>query len=298
VSLVLFAILLTASQVHPSRATVLQPGQNFQFQTMINASPLVIRGESRFAGAVSSMTFRGQEYVNRADHGRLFQGAIAFNGRYECFNPTQGGASLDRRNFAKRSSSKRLRVEIAPEGYIVSTRMAYWLRPGQYCAIGDLVRVPVDNRKRQSDVVYTISNRIGAAGLANAVAMQITYAVPTPQQSAVVEAATLYTPPEFNTFHLYDLSEKVFTLDLTLRSDESSGPVVISTEDGAHAFAFVSASPGATYGRWRFEDTNKISLVYRPKGAVGGVQVYDGYWAVGTREEVMDAVRHLKMAAP
>jgi hypothetical protein len=60
----------------------------------------------------------------------------------------------------------------------------------------------------------------------------------------------------------------------------------LSTADGAHAIAFVSLQPGATYARFRFPDTNKISLVFRDLDGIIGLNHYKAAWVIGTRDEV------------
>ena len=56
------------------------PNKSLSLTHMIGADALTIRSEPKFAGAISSLTYRGQEYVNSTDHGRLMQGAIAYDG--------------------------------------------------------------------------------------------------------------------------------------------------------------------------------------------------------------------------
>jgi hypothetical protein len=253
----------------------------------IGTDTLTMRSEPKFAGAISSLTFRGQEYVNSADHGRLMQGAIAFNDRFECLNPTQAGGSRDRRNVGQQSSSKRLLSYVTQENDVfVTTRMAYWLRPGMTCEIPGSGRAPVENKQRLSEDVYAISHRLGMNGHANLAHMEITYDIKGTYQSAVVEALTIYTPLAFDTFHALNPATGEMTLEPTATPGETNSPVILSTADGAHAMAFISLQKGATYARFRFPDTNKISLVYRDTDGIAGLNQYSAAWAIGTREEV------------
>lgn len=255
---------------------------------------LTMRSEPKFAGAISSLTFRGQEYINSDDHGRLMQGAIAYNGRFECLNPTQAGGSRDRRNIGQRSSSKRGLSYVTLENDVfVTTRMAYWLRPGMTCEIPGSGRAPVENSRRLSRDIYTISHRFGMNGRPNLASAEITYDIKGTYQSAVVEALTIYTPPAFDTFHSLDPSTGDLTLQPTITPDESGSPVILSTPDGAHAIAFISMQKGATYARFRFPDTNKISIVYRDTDGITGENRYSAAWAIGTREEVATRLREI-----
>jgi hypothetical protein len=260
----------------------------------IGPDQLTISSEPKFAGAISSLTFRGQQYINSADHGRLMQGAIAYNDRFECLNPTQAGGSRDRENRGGRSTSQRLASFVSRDGFLeVTTRMAFWLRPGMKCTIPQQGRVPVDNKTRLSDDIYKIKHQFGLNGRPNVVGMTISYDIKAAYQSAVVEALTIYTPPAFDTFHAVDLATGTLTLEPTLTPDERNEPLVLSTADGAHAIAFVSLMPGATYARFRFPDTNKISLVYRDRDGITGLNHYSAAWVIGTRDEVAGEVKTL-----
>jgi hypothetical protein len=260
----------------------------------IGDDTLTMRSEAKFAGAISSLTFRGQEYINSDDHGRLMQGAIAYNLRYECLNPTQAGGSRDRNNAGQRSSSKRLLSYVTLENDVfITTRMAYWLRPGMTCQIPGVGRAPVDNRQRLSGDTYQITHRFDLNGLPNLALMNITYTIEKAYDYAVVEALTIYSPPAFNTFHSIDPLTGTLTLEPTLTSDETPAPVILSTADGAHAIAFISLQKGATYARFRFPDTNKISLVYRDADGITGENSYRAAWAIGTREEVATRLREI-----
>lgn len=54
----------------------------------IGGEPLTMRADPWFAEAIDSIWFRGIEYLDSADHGRLLQAAITFDGYGECLNPT------------------------------------------------------------------------------------------------------------------------------------------------------------------------------------------------------------------
>jgi hypothetical protein len=270
------------------------PDQPIVFTRLIGSDTVTITSAPKFAGAISSLTFRGQEYVNSADHGRLMQGAIAYNDRFECLNPTQAGGSRDGGNMGGRSSSKRGRSFVSPDGFMeVSTRMAYWLRPGMKCTIPGQGRSPVDNTSRLSGDTYKIIHTFGLNGRANVVSANISYNIKSTYRSAVVEALTIYTPLAFDTFHSINPHTGVITLEPTTTSDETQAPVILSTANGVHAIAFVSLQPGATYARFRFSDTNKISLVYRDTDGISGLNQYKAAWVIGTRDEVITGVSEL-----
>ena len=253
---------------------------------------LTLRSEAWFAGAVSSIRFRGVEFLDSSDHGRLLQGAISFGGLGECLNPTQAGASRDRRG---RTTSELLWAEATPERYVSATRMAYWKRPGESCRPPGGAWRFAANETRGSEVVYAQQLRPGFGGFANAVETVISFTTAEDQPSAVVEAITAYTPPAFDRFHVFSDGRLVEDRSVARRPGEQPDPVVLSTADGASAIGFLSlgaSTPG--YGRFAFGETNKINLVYRPHGPYrAGRHSYRMVWIVGTRAEVEATLRAL-----
>ena len=218
----------------------------------------------------------------------------SFNDRFECLNPTQAGGSRDASNLSGRSTSQRLRSFVSPDGFMeISTRMAYWLRPGMTCAIPGQGRSPVDNKSRLSRDIYKINYNFGLNGHPNVVRASISYNIASNYQSAVVEALTIYTPPIFDTFHQIDPQTGALTLEPTQVPGERDAPVILSTKDGASAIAFISLVQGANYARFRFPDTNKISLVYRDTDGITGFNRYEAAWVIGTRDEVVTQLRTL-----
>lgn len=83
----------------------------------------------RFAGAISSLTYRNVQYVDVADHGREIQSAVQVDDLGECFNPTEAGSEADRR--AATSSSLLLSISNTGNVLRTVTRPAFWLAPGQ-----------------------------------------------------------------------------------------------------------------------------------------------------------------------
>src|SRR5205085_4632706 len=62
-------------------------------------SDIVITTTARLAGAIHSLRWNGQEFIDSADHGRQLQSAANFDGggRFfpETFNPTEAGSRKD-----------------------------------------------------------------------------------------------------------------------------------------------------------------------------------------------------------
>jgi len=259
----------------------------------IGSEPLLLRSEPWFSGAVSSVRFRGVEFIDSSDHGRLLQGAISFGGLGECLNPTQAGASRDRRG---RTTSQLLWAEVTPASYTTATRMAFWKRPGEHCRPHGGADRSAANDTAASEVVYAQQLTFGHRGYANAVEARITFTTAQDHEDAVVEALTAYAPPGFDSFHLFRGGRLVRDDTVAQVPGEQPDPVVLSTADGASALGFLALTPGPTpgYGRFTFEETSKINLVYRPAGAYrAGQHDYSVVWIIGTRAEVATTLRGL-----
>ena len=271
-----------------SRYPAVRPG-SLEFAWRAGEDEVRLRSERWFAGAVSSLTFRGVEYLDASDHGRLLQGAVAFEGALECLNPTQAGASRDR---PPRSTSRLLWVQVRPDSYATATQMAYWKRPGEPCGPGRRAL----NETALSDTVYTQVLRPGFAGFRNAMVHEITFTTGSERRDAVVEALTAYTPAAFDTFHVWRAKSGRFVIDRTVADapGEQPGPVILSTADGSSAIGFVALTqtPRPGYGRFAYGVTNKINVVFRPEGAYrAGGHTYRTVTAVGTLAEVQRVIQ-------
>ena len=259
----------------------------------IGGDVLTLRSEPWFAGALSSVRFRGVEFLDSADHGRLLQCAIAFGGLGECLNPTQAGASRDKPGHG--TTSRLLWAEATPERYVTATRMAYWKRPGQSCQPPGGGYQFAANETAASEVVYAQQHRPGYRGYANAVEAVVTFTTAEEQPSAVVEVITAYTPPSFDRFYVFRNGR--LSLDTTVEQTpgEQPHPVVLATADGSSALGLLSLDGGTPgYGRFTYGVTNKINLVQRPYGPyAAGAHSYRLAWIVGTRAEVEATLRGL-----
>jgi hypothetical protein len=263
-----------------------RPALALSFSRPMLADVLTLRSEPRFAGAISSLRLRGMEYVDAADHGRLFQSAIHFDSLGECLNPTQGGASSD----GRQGSSRLLASEVTSDVFAVTTRMAYWLRPGQSCTLPEVGTSRARNRTRLSDVTLDVAHRFAVLAAANAVLADVRYTTATAHFSAVVEALTVYTPPALERLYVFNAAGG---LAPTEPAAEQPRPYVLATADGAHAIALFSptgAQP-ALFGGFSYGVVGKLNAVFRPDGPYpAGPHEYRLAWAVGTLDEVRRAV--------
>ncbi len=264
-------------------------------------SAIVVRTTARFAGAIDSLTWGGREFIDRADHGRQLQSAASFDraakGEFwaERFNPTEAGSRAD--GDGPTSTSELVSLKATAAELRTTTRMAFWLKPGEQSA-----GRPALNDAAVSRHLLAKRVRVGHGALANVLEYDVTFTVPAGERHtfAQFEALTGYMPPEFAVFRKFAAA----TGQLEALGDgpgEQASPVVFATESGGHAMGVYSPdqpSPGdeaAGYGRFRFaaEKVVKWNCVFRsraPKGVAAGVAAGDHrfrvFVAVGTLDDV------------
>ena len=156
---------------------------------------------SRFAGAISSLTFRGVEYVNIADHGREYQSAIQLDNLGECYNPNEAGSKADGTAL---SSSSVLNSLTSLGGVLQSsTTPAFWLAPGENygkpCSPYTSVSTAQNTTVLSSYNISRASQFFGPS-IPNLIKVDVSFTVPESRSSASVEAFTGYLPPSFNMF--------------------------------------------------------------------------------------------------
>lgn len=265
-------------------------------------SDIVITTTSRLAGAIHSLTWGGREFIDSADHGRQLQSAAAFGDAKdfwaEAFNPTEAGARRD--GAGPRSSSRLLRLQAHGNQLTTTTRMAFWLAPGEKSG-----RHPARNTTGLSDVRLTKRVVIGYKQFAHAIDYRVTFAVPPTERHTLAqfEALTGYMPPDFSKFWTLDPK----TSQLRPLSDgpgEQSLPVVFSTANERYAMGVWSPDQPASgyealgYGRFRFraEKVVKWNCVFRVRNAMGvrpGNYDYRVFVAVGSLRNVRDTLTGL-----
>ena len=271
------------------------PDGDAQIRAHAGSSEIVITTTKRLAGAIHSLTWDGQEFINSTDHGRQLQSACSFDNsptaNAETFNPTEAGSRDD---GAGPVSTSRL-LEMVAEGNHLRTkaRMAFWLAPGEQSE-GQLAR----NTNALSDYVLTKDVRIGFNSWPQALDYRVTFNVPTNAHhvSAQFEALTGYLPPGFDTFWQFNPATQKLE-PLTDGPGEINNPVVLATADQQHAMGIYAPpqkepdTAGPSYGRWRFRAQRvvKWNCVFRVRNAHGirtGDYSYRMLVAVGTLAQV------------
>ncbi len=285
----------------------LPPRSDLTIRRPAGSSEIVITTTSRLAGAVHSLTWNGQEFINSTDHGRQLQSASSFSsdGKHwaEAFNPTEAGSRVD---GAGPTSTSRLLHSIATDAALqTSTQMAFWLYPGQKSE-----GHPAINTTKLSNHLLTKRVQIGLPDLPHVIRYDVTFTVPLNERHmfAQFEVLTGYMPEEFRLFWTF----RPQTEELQPISDgpgEQPFPIVLSTESGSHAMGIYSPQqPSAGfentgYGRWRFERERvvKWNTVFRVRHAAGiepGEYSFRNFVVVGDRETVRTSLVELHRQFP
>ena len=258
-------------------------------------SELVLETSSEFAGAVSSLTFRGKEHIDSRDHGRLLQSASSFDGYGECFNPTEGGAA---HNSANENASVLKAARVEGNQLWTTTDMAFWLSPRQPYPRGCGTRKSV---KHAVNDVPTSGHwldkhlTIGLPDFPNVIEHRVTFHVPADFSYGTFEASTAYVPKEFSLALYYDAASGV-EVEPGNRQGEQAMPVILSTPDKRYAMGVYAPQLPQNrfgYGRFTFPDVNKWNCVFREKNVRPGNYNYQCLIVLGTLYEVEDTLLRL-----
>lgn len=282
------------------------PDGNATIRRKAGASEIVITTTNRLAGAIHSLTWNGKEFIDSFDHGRQLQSAASFDcnlpGKFwaERYNPTEAGSRSD--GAGATSSSKLLSLRAEGNELRTTTRMAFWLAPGQKSS-GRLAL----NDKIQSDHLISKHVRIGYQNHDNVIEYRTTFTVPKGEQHtfAQFEALTGYMPAEFEKFWTFH-PETGKLQPIDDGPGEQNRPVVMSTDDGNYAMGVYSPeqpSKGfehAGYGRFRFPAAKvvKWNCAFRVRdkqGISAGKYPFRVFVAVGTLEDVRQTLASLVM---
>ena len=269
----------------------------------LEESEIVIRTTSRLAGAIDSLTWNGQEFINSFDHGRQLQSAsnLDFGTRMtpESFNPTEAGSRLD--GAGATSTSSLLHLIADGDRLQTTNQMAFWLAPGQKSGGIHLAK----NTTKLSNHMLTKRVQIGWNDLPNVISYDVTFGLPINEQHryAQFEVVTGYMPPEFEQFLKYNPESGEFE-PLSDGPGEQPWPVVLATVDGRYAMGIYTPNrpgenwTGPGYGRFRFppQKVVKWNCVFRYRVAEvvpAGDYSFRTFVIVGSREMVRSAMQRL-----
>lgn len=269
IRLICFVILFSQITAFSSGVKAQEARQNREvdgdsvIRARANGSEIVITTTNRVAGAIHSLTWGGQEFIDSADHGRQLQSASNFDCAAdffaETFNPTEAGSRSD--GAGNRSTSRLLYLDQGEDWIQTTSQMAFWLRPGQKSG-----GHPARNSTVLSNHLLTKRVQIGIPEFENVIRYRVTFSTPLGEQHrlAQFEVLTGYMPIEFRAFYALSLDDGTLS-ELSDGPGEQKHPVILATEDGKFAMGAILASapdgPGWTgpgYGRFAF-DRQKVT---------------------------------------
>jgi hypothetical protein len=249
----------------------------------ISANGITIASTDYTAGAITSLIWNRQQFINAYDHGRELQSAVSFDNLGEAFNPTEAGSYLDG-NCPNNSTSVLLSSSVGTGVMQTRTQMAFWN--------------PV-NGVALSDHIVDKTTRIGYKGLTNVIQHTITFTIPANETHSIgqFEVLTGYMPSSFSRFNTLNLS----TGQLSSLSDgpgEQSDPIIFTDNRGKFAMGCYSPTTltNGGYGRWRFQADNcvkwnMVSRINNPSGSY----TFTVYTIVGTLASVIASMKALAL---
>lgn len=302
--------LSVCAQAHreakPSESSPVElPSGDSIIRSAFGPSEIVITTTSRLAGAIHSLTWNDQEFINSKDHGRQLQSASNFDasGKFtpETFNPTEAGSMSD--GAGDKSTSRLLHLVADGNQLQTTSQVAFWLRPGQNSA-----GYPAKNNVPLSNHTLTKRVTIGFEDLTNVISYDVTFGIPLSESHkfAQFEALTGYMPPEFSRFLTCD-PETGETHSLFDGPGEQPLPIIFAKPNGTHAMGiYVPRQETPTppsYGRWNFKSQRVVKwncvFRYRDKTQVrAGEYAFRCFVIVGTEQDVVDSMQKLHSRMP
>ena len=280
---------------------------NIVIRAPAGPSEIVIRTTSRLAGAIDSLTWNGQEFINSTDHGRQLQSAANFDAgstiKNETFNPTEAGSRRD--GAGPRSSSKLLKMTAGKNWLQSTTQMAFWLAPGDKSG-PHLAK----NQQVLSEHLLTKRVEIGYRDMPQVIRYRVTFQVPPAEEHrvAVFEAVTGYLPAKFSRFWKFNPQSSQLE-GLSDGPGEQPLPVVLATPDGRFAMGCFTPEKqrplleSIGYGRFRFRAAKVVKwncvfrLRNRQAGIPSGKHTFEMFVLVGNLKTVQrDLLKLQKLA--
>jgi hypothetical protein len=276
-------------------------------------SRMVVKTSAKFSGAVSSIVFRGKEYIDSRGPGALFQSASSFDALGECYNPTEAGSWMGDKVW---STSIIKSAEVSGNQIRTVTDMGFWRNAGSLYPKGCGLRPEfkqVVNTTNTSGHLLHKQLTVGLQGFPNVIKHEVTYEVPAPANLlrgalknpeyfsyAVFEASTAYLPKDFSSAVYYDPIHRT-EIDTGNRQGEQPLPVILFTPDKLNAMGVYSPQLPQKglelgYGRFSFPDINKWNCVFREKNVLPGTYRYECFIVLGTLKEVEDTISRLETA--
>lgn len=249
----------------------------------IEESGIRISIPTNAAGAIGSLTYRGAEYIDSSDHGRLVQSAVSYDNQGANNNPTEGGSDSDG-PMINPSTSQLISIKTTKSSLETTTIPALWL--------------PIGSQVISNDSLFKRVT-IGFQGHINVIQYDVTFKVTDSHQNIVFESLTGYMPAKFNTYHT--LVSGVLT-QITATKGGIQGDSISSTDDGKNALAIRTLDSGSYTVNWALNPLLQSAEVPCTKWSAVNVvaaptqpnsYTFHHLIVVGTLEEVVSTLKSL-----
>lgn len=305
----LFLIMVILSSAFGVPQVFADANGDAQISGDFDGSAIVIKTSDWLAGAVSSLKWKGLEYVDSKDHGREIQYAWTFDSKGECNNPTEAGSSGG-------GNSKLISLTVnAPNKLSTISNPAFWeppnfKNPNHNCSVSN-----GGNTTLVSDNTLKKTVTIGALGIPNLISFHGEITIPQGHQKINWETPTGYHNGVLSHFFTFDPeSQKMEPVTLPggygTNTRVSSPAIIESTGDQGHAIGVFappmpgSNPPGGSYALFSwFTDLQKWSVNY--PSAFTNTQpnttyTFDTFIAIGTVDQVKTALHsaNIKLSSP
>ena len=215
-------------------------------------SPLTLKTSTQFGAGISSIIWRGKEFVNNYDHGRQFSTNASFFNRYECYNAYETGSKEDGQKLT--SSAKVLSLSASGNTLDSSTQMCWYLstvypRPGFGDECGDpanFLNPGLTYQGPLSNYILHKSVTIGFAGISNVIEYLDVLTIPEVVQNGVIQMTTVL-PWDFSTLLTYDIVSKGYR-QIRSYGGEDNSVKVLTTADGNYAMGYYTPELLQPYG--------------------------------------------------
>jgi hypothetical protein len=233
--------LCTANAQCPTPGTTVNGTK--QISANVLGSTLTIGTSNAFSGAITSIIWRGKQFIDAADPGREFQTAIFPQPQadanqadwVECYNPTEA------------VSASRLRSISAVGNVLKSkTQLGFYLAPGEYGVCGAHGDGPAHNTCALSNYILEKTVTIGFAGISNVI--EYVAKVTIPEQVARAEIViAAYGPRNLSWARKFEFRNKAFS-DVIQQPDyysvgSASGNLPASLYDPSTSLGMAMYSP-------------------------------------------------------
>jgi alpha-tubulin suppressor-like RCC1 family protein len=254
---------------------------------------LTIKTSNAFAGAISSLKWRGKEFVNTWDHGREFTTAFSAFNRFECYNAYETGNLDD--GQGPTSTAKLLSLSASDNTVETDVQMCWYTNSheatfGDHC--GDPANwLPCPPQLGQDLSDYRLHKKvtIGYGGLENVIEYLTDLWIPEVVKKGELQTVVAVMPYEFANVWNYDLVSKTYRKIRAIGGEDDSVKV-LATSDGNYAMGFYSPEQLQPYQtstggfRWGIAPPEPgISDPDFPCAGFGGIARFDH--GVGSRAD-------------